>query len=225
MSQVNGECTGIVDHIEETSSQVSCHLLCQSTLGCRWFTFRKSVSMCILFQICESIEVTCPDCVSGERRCEVEQVSTTTKTTTTTTVASTTSSPKGNFFTVTPKRWIFQESQILCFYLVASDGFYLHTSIPIYIYSWLLRCSSAKGSISGIFLGDPTMLRLVSLFYSLKFPSKLKIKNKCWISLSHLVIFSKGLTKMVSKSGESSHICIGWLKSCFGELWKIWDSV
>ena len=41
------------------------------------------------------------------------------------------------------------------------------------------------GSISGLSLGVPT--RLVSLFYSLKVPLRLKIKNICQISLSHYI--------------------------------------
>ena len=47
-------------------------------------------------------------------------------------------------------------------------------------------------------------------------------------SLVRFVGFSNGCDQncdRVSKNDESCHICLRWLKSCFSELWKIWDSV
>ena len=52
-------------------------------------------------------------------------------------------------------------------------------------HSWLLRCSTARGSSSRFSLAGLTKVKLVSLFVSLKVPLKLKIKYTCLISLSH----------------------------------------
>jgi len=39
MCWVQGECKGIVDFFEEQATANDCLQLCNSTLGCRWFTF------------------------------------------------------------------------------------------------------------------------------------------------------------------------------------------
>ena len=78
--------------------------------------------------------------------------------------------------------------------------------VPSNIYSWdilkhrrnsftfllalnsrLLRCSTARGGglIPGCSLYVPLRLGLRSLFFSLKFPLQLKIKNTCLILMSH----------------------------------------
>ena len=44
------------------------------------------------------------------------------------------------------------------------------------IYSWLMWYSTARGSIFGLSLGGPTMVKACKSFYSLKIPLKLKIK-------------------------------------------------
>ena len=115
------------------------------------------------------------------------------------------------------------------------------------IYSRLLRWSTARGSISRLSPEGPLRLRLVSLFYLLKVPLKLKIKSTCLILLSHVILshfaqmwyavakcnsqlfsFSESCDQngdMGTKNDESYLICIRWLKSSFIELWKIWDSV
>ena len=56
----------------------------------------------------------------------------------------------------------------------------LTKNYKLVINSRLVRCGgTARGSSSGLSLGGPTKVKLVSLFYSLKVPLKLKIKNTC----------------------------------------------
>ena len=95
---------------------------------------------------------------------------------------------------------------------------------------WLSRCSTAWWSSSGLFQKALLRLRLICLFYSLKVPLKMKIKNTCLILLSHFILshftlmpsavakchsllfsFSKGCDQngdRVSKNDEGCHICI-----------------
>ena len=66
---------------------------------------------------------------------------------------------------------------------VTKEGFDLEQKKYIeIIYSWLSRCSTARGSFPGYPWEVPLRYRLISLFYSLKVPLKkvplkLKIKN------------------------------------------------
>ena len=90
---VEGECQGIVDIIKTSASAEECLQLCDSTFGCRWFTFYSTGSECILFKSCSTIDATCEACVSGERRCAEATSSTAASTSTTTT-----SSPKPKGF-------------------------------------------------------------------------------------------------------------------------------
>ncbi len=79
---VPGECQGSVDHLEETASQEACLDLCKSREGCRWFTFHRPTSACILYHNCDTISTECNECVSGESRCESGSTTTTSSTTT-----------------------------------------------------------------------------------------------------------------------------------------------
>jgi hypothetical protein len=81
---IQGNCIGIRIHAEKSPSQEDCLQLCDSFLGCRWFSFYPSGSECILFQNCPTIDESCEDCVSGERRCIDETTSTTPEVTSTT---------------------------------------------------------------------------------------------------------------------------------------------
>jgi hypothetical protein len=109
---IQGSCNGIKMHSEEMQTAKDCLQLCDATPGCRWFTFYTLVPVCVLFENCPSIDESCEDCISGERRCIDEVVSSTTEitstatetTSTTTTTTSTTTkmlstssvSPQGN---------------------------------------------------------------------------------------------------------------------------------
>jgi hypothetical protein len=93
---VEGECEGIVDYITGSPSAEDCLDLCSKTLGCRWFTFHGKALECLLLKTCPTIDESCQDCISGERRC-IEDVSTTTDVTSTATTTTTTEKPKGNF--------------------------------------------------------------------------------------------------------------------------------
>ena len=76
---VDGECEGVVDHVEVAPSAEACLDLCNSTFGCRWFTFYGDESECNLFESCPTLdELACYDCISGERRCADETTTTTT---------------------------------------------------------------------------------------------------------------------------------------------------
>ncbi len=95
-----GNCVGIDFLTEKIPTAQDCLWLCNSTSGCRWFTFYQSVYECILFRNCPTIDESCEDCVSGERRCIDETTSTTTEeptsSTTTTPISTTTEDvPKG----------------------------------------------------------------------------------------------------------------------------------
>ena len=118
--------------------------------------------------------------------------------------------------------------------LMLKDSYFLH----------IVDCRGVA-LLGGLFPGYPwevpLRLRLKGLFYSLKVPLKLKIKNTRLILLLHFILshFAQMryaaakcqiccVTKngdKVSKNDESCHICNKWLKSCFSELWKMWDSV
>jgi hypothetical protein len=82
---IQGSCNGIKMHSEEMQTAKDCLQLCDSTRGCRWFTFYTLVPVCVLFENCPSIDESSEDCISGERRCIDEVVSSTTEITTTTT--------------------------------------------------------------------------------------------------------------------------------------------
>jgi hypothetical protein len=95
-----GNCVGIDFLTKKTPTAQDCLMLCNSTLGCRWFTYYQSVSECILFRNCPTVDESCEDCVSGERRCIDETTSTTTveptPSSTTTPISTTTEDiPKG----------------------------------------------------------------------------------------------------------------------------------
>ena len=90
---IQGECKGTVDFFQETETKEECLKLCQSTLGCRWFTFWEPASPCFLFKNCSTIDESCQACISGERRCDTDLPTTTT----TTDASTTTERPKGKF--------------------------------------------------------------------------------------------------------------------------------
>ena len=108
------------------------------------------------------------------------------------------------------------------FFIFSRDKFSKHE-----MYRRLLRCSSARGSVTRLF--RVLRFRLISLFYSLKVPLKLKISLRMRRSLVKLSGFVKTVTKMVigclRTMKVASHTCIRWLKSGFSKLWKKWDSV
>ena len=77
-----GSCIGVCLLVEVTPTAQECLQLCNSTLGCRWFTYYQSVSECVLFRNCPTVDNnSCEDCISGERRCIYASTSTTTTTT------------------------------------------------------------------------------------------------------------------------------------------------
>ena len=80
------------------------------------------------------------------------------------------------------KEHIFQSNTTKFFfqhYCISQPLQFPKTSICFgIVYSRLPRCSAARGSDSGLSLGSPTKVRLVSLFYLLNIPLKLKIKTK-----------------------------------------------
>ncbi len=78
---VEGECQGIVDSITAAATASECLQLCNSIFGCHWFTFNSGVSKCILLKSCSTIDPTCKECTSGERRCSEAPTTTTAATT------------------------------------------------------------------------------------------------------------------------------------------------
>ena len=74
---LQGECSGIVEHTEPALTSSDCLQICNSTIGCRWWTFDSTVNECVLFKSCPKVDESCRDCVSGERRC-IDDVTTTT---------------------------------------------------------------------------------------------------------------------------------------------------
>ena len=74
---LQGECSGIVEHTEPALTSGDCLQICNSTIGCRWWTFDSTVNECVLFKSCPKVDESCRDCVSGERRC-IDDVTTTT---------------------------------------------------------------------------------------------------------------------------------------------------
>jgi len=91
---IQGECLGIVDFFDEQPSANDCLQLCNSTFGCRWFTFHSPSSECLLYQTCPAIDETCEACISGERRCIEESSSSTASSASSSTI--TTPMPAGN---------------------------------------------------------------------------------------------------------------------------------
>ena len=87
---IQGNCNGKIIHSQEIQTAKECLQLCDSTRGCRWFTFYTLVPVCVLFENCASIDESSEDCISGERRCIDEVLSSTTEMTTTTTEISST---------------------------------------------------------------------------------------------------------------------------------------
>ena len=95
------------------------------------------------------------------------------------------------------------------------------------IYSWLSRCITARGFLSGLSLWVPTKFKARKSSYHIICSLRICLLSVVW-ELVKFVGFSKGCDQngdRVSKNNESCNICIRWLKSCFCELWKIWDSV
>ncbi len=96
---VEGECQGIFDVIKIAVSAEECLQFCNSTFGCRWFTFYSAALECILLKSCSTIDESCQECISGERRC-AEASSSTTASTSTTATYSTTSTPQPRGFLI-----------------------------------------------------------------------------------------------------------------------------
>jgi len=92
---IEGECEGIVDLIVPTSSADDCLQLCSSTFGCHWFTFYARALECVILKTCSTIDESCNECISGERRCIAES-------STTATESSTTERPTGTQFVEYP---------------------------------------------------------------------------------------------------------------------------
>ena len=72
---VPGECNHntLVDASIEQNEDI-CLVLCQATPGCTWFTFDLESSVCELFETCTNRTTEyCPQCISGEARCERKQ--------------------------------------------------------------------------------------------------------------------------------------------------------
>ena len=72
----NGECkesfpiSGSV-----TDNKYECRKKCQSMPSCTWFTFFMAASYCQLYKNCVRLdEVSCKDCLSGERECSVPEL-------------------------------------------------------------------------------------------------------------------------------------------------------
>ena len=89
---IKGECLGTEVQFLSTQTKEECLEACKNTLACAWFTFRSFKSqepICQLFSDCSSLDETCETCISGERRCEVEDQTTTTASSTTTTTTTT----------------------------------------------------------------------------------------------------------------------------------------
>ena len=80
---IHGHCSGVLDHIEELPSLKDCLQLCQSSFGCRWVTHELASSQCLLYKTCPSLDESCNDCFTSERRC-IDHLTTTTEDTTTT---------------------------------------------------------------------------------------------------------------------------------------------
>ena len=63
----------------------------------------------------------------------------------------------------------------------------------IVIYSWLSRCSSARGSSNGLYLIGPTKLSPIIIFHLREVPIKFKIINNCLILLSHFLLIGQSV--------------------------------
>ena len=113
---VEGECKGNEIHVSPSQTKEDCLAECQSTFGCKWFTFRTFKSpqpVCFLFSDCPSIDETCETCISGERRCEQGGLSTTTITTTTSVTSTTTAVPPlGNYYKFLDLEMIYLHSTL-----------------------------------------------------------------------------------------------------------------
>ncbi len=91
--QISGLCIGNIIHVDEVNSLEECVKDCKSTLGCRWFSYLSpsatvQSSSCILYHDCATLDETYSECLSGERRCKVEEGTTTTDSSDTTTTQS-----------------------------------------------------------------------------------------------------------------------------------------
>ncbi len=42
-------------------------------LGCKWFTFLSEFLSCMMYSDCDTLDESCVTCISGEKRCEVEE--------------------------------------------------------------------------------------------------------------------------------------------------------
>ena len=64
---------GTILRIEQNvKSKETCLHLCQSADRCKWFTYMKALSACLLMLDCQTIDETCADCISGEKLCQEE---------------------------------------------------------------------------------------------------------------------------------------------------------
>ena len=99
-----GECQGNELYFVTSPTKEDCLEECKNTFNCTWFTYRSSEShesICHLFTDCPTIDETCETCISGERRCEAGE-----QTTTSTTSTTSTSSAPGK---VTKRRLFWQQ--------------------------------------------------------------------------------------------------------------------
>ena len=63
----------MVDHYEEAASENKCLELCQASVSCTWYTFEKTINVCLMFHNCSSIDESCTSCTSGESGCNLKQ--------------------------------------------------------------------------------------------------------------------------------------------------------
>ena len=69
---IDGACEGTAFSTVSIPSAKECYQACNSAPECRWFTFHGATSECDLFVICPTIDTSCEECISGERRCIAE---------------------------------------------------------------------------------------------------------------------------------------------------------
>jgi hypothetical protein len=81
---VVGVCLGNTVDSKFSTSPQDCLGLCYSNRFCQWFTFDTFTTECLLMDSCLTLDESCEDCISGERRC-IEVTSTTTEIASTTT--------------------------------------------------------------------------------------------------------------------------------------------
>lgn len=91
---LEGQCIGVVEDNQSATTETDCQTLCiEFGSLCAWYSYDPDNEICVMYSTCDPDNMSttfCPNCVSGQPVCIIEEDGGAPPTTTTTTAAPTT---------------------------------------------------------------------------------------------------------------------------------------